>query len=180
MTTSTTSSTTPIVLLDVDGVLNAICDPLSPPDTWSDYKSGAATAGHVTWPITFSPTVVRTLQDLHETRKVEIRWLTTWAHEANGPLRDLLGFPNPFEVVGAPGYLKGRSSSWWKLPLAQKVYETTLRPLVWIDDDLSRVPEATYWVDTLNADRTLALSPQTHIGITPEDLECINDFVNTL
>ncbi len=55
----------PLVLLDVDGVLNALGDDDQPADTVSDWQQGWATADGTRWPITWSPTVVARLASWH-------------------------------------------------------------------------------------------------------------------
>ena len=49
----------PLVLLDVDGVLNA----LGPADgSWPDWRAGRATATGRSWPIRWSPSVVEAVR----------------------------------------------------------------------------------------------------------------------
>ena len=86
----------PLVLLDVDGVLNA----LGPPDgSWDDWRYGSAAALGRDWPIRFSPTVVAAVRGWTET--ADVNWLTTWGHEANTGLGDLLGLAE-LPVAGTP------------------------------------------------------------------------------
>ena len=83
----------PLVLLDVDGVLNAMPGPGRLPATWDDWEIGFATADARSWPITFAPEAISRLASLHSGHIVELQWLTTWGEEANGGLRRLLGLP---------------------------------------------------------------------------------------
>lgn len=160
--------TVPVWLLDVDGVLNAVTsDP--DPDVWPDWRVGAATAEGVRWPITFSPTVMATVARLHRSGAVEVRWLTTWAGEANGELRELLGLPE-LAVAGAPA----AAEAWWKLPLAMAV-ATEGRPLIWTDDDLRYSAAALEWLETLPA--ALGIAPRPSVGLTAEQLGRIEEFL---
>ena len=85
---------TPLVLLDVDGVLNVLGDE----SHWEVLVSGWATTEGRSFPITWSPEVVQTL-NAWIAAGVEVQWLTTWGHDANHSLRHLLGLPE-LEVAG--------------------------------------------------------------------------------
>lgn len=165
---------TPIWLLDVDGVLNAVT---SEPDlaVWPDYRSGFATARHRRWPITWSPTVVRAVREVHEARRAEVLWLTTWDDDANGDLAHLLGLP-ALPVAGRSRETKAEPhNGWWKLQVARRVHhEDPSRPLLWTDDDLSYDSEASEWIST----RGLGISPMTDRGLDPHDLTAIVTFTH--
>lgn len=151
----------PVWLLDVDGVLNAVTDDPDPA-LWPDWRRGSAVAEGRRWPITWSPTVASTVARLHESGAVEVRWLTTWAYDANDGLRELLGLPG-LAVAGAPG----GSAAWWKLPCARAVAAEG-RSLIWTDDDLAYSPEAVEWVRSMPG--CLAIAPDPRAGLTPGDL----------
>jgi hypothetical protein len=82
--------TRPLVLLDVDGVLNALPPP-GRPVPWGDWRTGYAQSSVGTFRISWSPTVVAAVRSWREL--ADVQWLTTWGHEANGSLRELLGLP---------------------------------------------------------------------------------------
>jgi hypothetical protein len=177
----------PLWLLDVDGVLNAVT---GKPDrsVWPDWRQGSATAAGTAWPIWFSPTVLAALRR-HVSAGVEVRWLTTWGHEANASLRALLELPR-FEVAGtmpvdpvgaeAGGYGSGDGRSggtWWKADVVRRVVEAEPdRALLWTDDDLAQEPSARAWVQE-HVSRSLLLAPQTHLGLTPKHLRRIAEFL---
>jgi hypothetical protein len=48
----------PILLLDVDGVLNALPEVRDDLGVWDDWQFGNATADGARWPIIWSPSVV--------------------------------------------------------------------------------------------------------------------------
>lgn len=168
------SADSPIWLLDVDGVLNAVTQA---PDhlTWPDYRSGFASARGRRWPITYSPTVTSTVVQLSETRSAEVLWLTTWEDEANGDLVDLLGLPRLPLAGQAAATGKEARYGWWKLQVARAVHELTpSRPIVWTDDDLAFDVEAREWI----RDRGLGISPATRLGLDSGHLSEIRDFVH--
>lgn len=141
----------PIWLLDVDGVLNAVCHPSRPPRTWDSWRSGTAIAAGERFVITFAPELMTGIRDLHESGMVEIRWLTTWGHDANRSLRHLLELPE-FPVAGEPAY----AEAWWKLPCAVRAAQDE-RPLIWTDDDLDYSEPARAWAAKLDA---LTIAPE--------------------
>jgi hypothetical protein len=95
----------PVVLLDVDGVLNAIA---ASPDqtTWSDWVRASASADGVQWPLLFSPSVLRAVT--RWTEVADVRWLSTWGDHANHELRRAFGLPS-LSVFASP---PDRNASW--------------------------------------------------------------------
>lgn len=180
---------TPLLLLDVDGVLNALPDSSDDLLVWPDWHSGWATADGSRWHITWSPTVVRQLRDWHESGAVELQWLTTWGHDANGELRELLGLPE-LAVAGtydepeaprtptvsgaahasvtpaAPDPLTGR---WWKYDVVQRVLRHQPgRVIMWVDDELHRPTRFRTWAEA--QERVVPVGPNPRCGLTESDL----------
>jgi hypothetical protein len=180
----------PILLLDVDGVLNALDDD---PASWDDWHHGSATAEGSRWPITWSPSVVARLRGWHEQGRLQLRWLTTWGHDANRELRGLLGLPE-LAVAGtyrdagaptgqlhagdahaevapaAPDPLTGR---WWKYDVvARLVQQDPQQRLIWVDDDLDRA-EGVFARWAADQPSVTAVAPDPRCGLTAADLEAI-------
>src|SRR3954467_10311157 len=87
----------PILLLDVDGVLNAAR--LDLPDGW---QRGTFNGFVLSW----DPTAPARLRELHESGRVEIQWLTTWTTNADRLLAEPMGLPRglktPAPAAAAP------------------------------------------------------------------------------
>src|SRR3954469_2882256 len=124
----------PILLLDVDGVLNAAR--LDLPDGW---QRGTFNGFVLSW----DPTVTARVRELHESRRVKIQWLTTWTTNADRLLAEPMGLPRGLKThacadvapAGFLGQLRA-ASGWWKLAAARQVAEAEPdRRIVWIDDD---------------------------------------------
>ncbi len=185
----------PLVLLDVDGVLNAVVR-RPDPRTWPDWQSGSAVAGGRRWPITWSPSVVTAVLSWRE--RADVRWLTTWGHDANASLRELLGLPE-LPVAGtyadavapppgqadplpaahaavtpaAPDALTGR---WWKFDVVRRlVRESPGRRVVWLDDDLAGKREVAHWMSA-HTD-ALLVAPHPGTGLVADDLAAVADFL---
>lgn len=168
----------PVWLLDIDGVLNAAT---KKPDgsVWpaEQWVHGHAEGGGNRWPILFARPVADFILETHDKGRAEIRWHTTWQHDA-GRVGKLLGLPD-FPVHDAPEF-RTLSTTWWKLPGALRVVEAEQRPLVWTDDDA-----ANSW-DLPPADRarlhdgapTLIVAPSPNTGLTPKHLRQIDDFLD--
>lgn len=181
----------PLLLLDVDGVLNALGRPVE-----DGYVLGSAVAAGRTWPICYSPEVIaHVLRWLDE--GVDVQWLTTWGEEANAGLHELLGLPQ-LPVAGtfgdgeeeswtapsvslaeitpaAPDQLTGR---WWKFDVARAAVRAQPdRPVVWVDDDLDVETDVQDWMRAHC--RCLLVVPNPGLGLTGSDLGGIDDFLRS-
>jgi len=157
-------------LLDVDGVLNFI--PYARDDaagTWTDTERFRAGNGFM---IHWSPSMLARIKAIHESGRAEVRWLTTWAEEANELLAERFGLPQ-LTVAGSP--LAREELGWWKLPDAQAVYESGVR-VVWTDDDLAFSTRAQAWLEEIGPERMLAIAPRG--GLLPEHLDLIEKWLS--
>ncbi|MFW3171347.1 HAD domain-containing protein [Geodermatophilus sp. CPCC 206100] len=165
----------PILLLDVDGVLNAPCVAL--PEGWA---RGTFNGYVLSW----DPTITGRLRAWHESERVEIHWLTTWAADADRLLAGPMGLPRGLRVhvregvapTGFLGALDG-ASGWWKLAAARAVAEAEPeRRIVWIDDDLARQAADTgEWLAA--HPHVLVVAPDLFTGLTHEQLDAIEAWL---
>jgi len=165
----------PILLLDVDGVLNAVA--LELPDGW---RRGTFNDFVLSW----DPTVTARLRELHESGRVEIQWLTTWAENADLLLAEPMGLPRGLRVhvregaasTGFSGELRG-GSGWWKLAAARELaLAEPGRRIVWIDDDLAQ--QADDVVEWLGAHpHVLVVAPDLFVGLTHEQIDEIESWL---
>lgn len=170
------------ILLDVDGVLNAVCK-RPDPDQWAAWKQ-AECMGYT---IRYAPEVGRRLGALAATEGVELRWLTTWEHDANVWIGPLFGWPNALVMdrhdLAQQGWggLIVATSTWWKYDEAKALYEADGVPFVWVDDDLGDNHDdgAAEWVRSLG-DQALGIRPATDKGLTDSDLTAVEAFVATV
>ena len=109
----------PILLLDVDGVLNAA--------RW-ELREGWERGTFHGFVLSWDPTITARLRELHESGRVEIQWLTTWTTDADRLLAEPMGLPRGLKVhdradAVPTGYSgpAGGLSGWWKLAAAQAV-----------------------------------------------------------
>lgn len=175
-----TSDDTPIWFLDVDGVINLIAHAC--PDNFSEGEACPGGADKRKYPIKWSPRIIKALNQLHDSGKVRIMWLTTWGSGANEELRELIGI-NKLEVAGEPPlYAQGGYSmwdappgGWWKLGIVMKFYEENpQRRYVWTDDQIPLEIEAIKWC---RGKPILPISPLPHVTLSVGDLDTARKFL---
>lgn len=179
----------PVVLLDADGVVNALSK--KPPTTaWSRDQwiigKAEASPGQV-YPMMIARPVVDFFNQLHRSGSAEVRWHTTWQHAAQN-IADLAGF-DKFDVAEAPEYadyanfqkqaIVDGHPTWWKLPAAQRVVQDEKRDLIWVDDDMPYewTRKAQYDPKLGGNQMVLTVDPYSMTGLTLNDLTTIKTFV---
>jgi hypothetical protein len=165
----------PIVLLDVDGVLNA--GRLDAPEGW---RRGRFNGYQLFW----DPTITARLREWHESGRVELRWLTTWSTDADRLLAEPMGLPRGLTTyaredaapTGFLGALRG-APGWWKLAAAREAAAAEPdRRIVWIDDDLAE--QAADTGEWLAANpHVLVVAPDLFAGLTHEQLDAIEAWL---
>ena len=165
----------PLLLLDVDGVLNAAS--LDLPGGW---ERGIFNGFVLSW----DPTITARLRDLHESGRVEIQWLTTWTTDADRLLAEPMGLPRGLKTharadtapTGFAGELRGRAG-WWKLAVARAVAAAEPdRRIVWIDDDLAeQAADTGKWLAA--HPHVLVVAPELRRGLTHEELDAVEAWL---
>jgi HAD domain in Swiss Army Knife RNA repair proteins len=165
----------PLLLLDVDGVLNAMRWELPP-----GWRQGMFNGYVLSW----DPTITARLRELHESGRVEIQWLTTWAGDADRLLAEPMGLPRGLRTHmrqgAAPtgfGGAFGGLSGWWKLDLARQVAEENPdRRIVWVDDDLAvQAADTGEWLAV--RPHVLVIAPELSVGLTHAQLDEIEAWL---
>lgn len=181
--------TKPVLLLDIDGVVNALSKQ-PPVDAWPEDAWLSFGAEYVTgdvFPMRVSKEVVEFINMLHRNDLAEVRWHTTWQHRAK-LVGKLAGFDN-FDIAEAPEFADYRTfqqrqiraglPTWWKLPAAQRVVRDEKRSVIWVDDDLYheylRRPDADEKLG--GGQRALLVRPNQLTGLVQKELWRILDFV---
>ena len=127
------------------------------------------------------------LVDVHARGLAEIRWHTTWQAEAVEVFAPKFGLP-VFPLAVAPefedrmGVREPLPELWWKMGAARRVLEDEGRRLVWTDDDLSdaRLVALQRSVSRgFGPGEMLALCPHRLVGLTPEHLVMLWDFLES-
>lgn len=184
-------ATRPLVLLDVDGVLNAVGGSRS--GAWADWRTGVATAEGRTYPITWSPTVVAAVRSWLDV--ADVHWLTTWGHDANTSLRALLDLPElpvagtydsgdegapdlagPSHAAVAPAAPDPLTGRWWKFDVVRRLVRADpQRRVVWVDDDLTAQDDVRDWMRRESS--CLLVAPAPGGGLTAPHLRRIEAWL---
>lgn len=146
----------PLLLLDVDGVLNPLAN--RPPPGFRlqriDGYEVALSAQHQRW-----------LSELAQS--FDLAWATTWEQSANESIGPLLGLPE----IPVVRFVGERAGDTWKLETVRRFVGD--RPLVWIDDELFL--DAYEWARTRDAP-TLLIRPSSSVGMTSAHFDQICQF----
>jgi hypothetical protein len=121
----------PLILLDVDGVLNPI---VRPGLEWQRHKAAAGSGSFNVW---LNPAHGPALLALAEQTGAELVWATTWEYDANRSIGPLIGLPELPVIEVTKGDVEPPGCCSKTPPVAEYVRN---RPFVWFDDDL-------YWED---------------------------------
>lgn len=173
----------PVILLDVDGVLNATGPypgrtTKNPRynDIWGiKMDTGLAFTNGRDWRIRWSHPLTVRIWAIHQSGLAEFRWASTWNCDiANiAKLLDLPDFPVAFDNRG----LHWRVVPGLKRRAAQHVLEVEKRRLIWIDDQ-----EAPHGWEPAHATmsaggRALLIRPNEALGLGPEHMDRIEQYV---
>lgn len=174
----------PIWLLDIDGVVNAL--ELAPARAaWPEaefVETAARSAHNIEWPLLAAIPVLDFLRRVHAEGTAEIVWHSAW-QEFSVNVAGALGLPD-WPILDCPEIdedealvatpLRSGDRPWWKLPAAQRAAAGG-RPLLWTDDDARR---KLGWLDPPAwCRRALIIAPDEEVGLTPDDLRRIGEWL---
>ncbi|GAA3078634.1 HAD domain-containing protein [Streptosporangium carneum] len=145
----TGSMTRPVLLLDVDGVLNPFAAPRCPPG-FGEYAMFVDED-----PVRLCPAHGRWITELG--RLFDVVWATSWNDDANRLLTPVLGIsPLPVLTMPQAPFRPGA-----KVPVIAAY--AAERPAVWIDD--AHTPEALDWAEN-RQEPTLLITIAPEIGLS--------------
>lgn len=163
-----------VVVVDVDGVVSAVYPRTS---AWGD----EVVAGSVFGPVMVSPTLCRRLDALATLPGVECVWLTSWDARMRAAMQPFPGstwrtVTGPEEASALP------NKGWWKLAALDTwlASQRDVEAVAWCDDHLrgGRPAAARRRLARRGLD-VLLLHPDTAVGLTPEDLQRLQDWTQS-
>jgi hypothetical protein len=164
----------PLILLDVDGVLN----PFPFTDIKRDWKFEPTFTSSIEsgqFSLNLSKEMGQALLDLN----CQIQWLTTWIrHEdfANPNIGKALDWPIQKE---AQLVIAGLTDPFWKVRTVKSILSIPGPKVIWIDDDAARfIEHFSDWSLLDPHDRLQIIVPDPQVGLTKRHIQIINDFIN--
>lgn len=161
----------PIILLDVDGVLNPCPFKAERSPGWAFEPTFRSNERSGRWPLNVSKEMAQELLSITD----DIRWLTTWCDQAHpnigGPV---FGWPE-FPVL--QDHRKFSRNFFWKPANVQDVTREPGPPVIWIDDDSAGYVEACTLESLDPHGRLLVITPECDIGLTREHFARIREWL---
>lgn len=168
--TSLDDSTTPVWLLDIDGVINV------DESGWScPLNTGSARTTHRSFTIKWCPQLIDEIRDMHIRGIVEIRWATTWIPFID-EIHALLDLPKIAPALDIDEYSPGFVVSRAKLVAATAVVHAG-RPLIWTDDNAIPYVGTSAHTFLVHMNRTLLIRPRPRMGLLPKHMRLIEQFI---
>ncbi|MFF4417024.1 HAD domain-containing protein [Streptosporangium sp. NPDC001559] len=152
----------PLLLIDVDGVLNAF---RRPGPEWVKTKG---IAGGRTFNLLLNPFHGPRLLDIAKETGCELVWATTWEHDANTQIGPQIGLPElpVIEVDRDNQLLHMGGRLMFKTPHVADWVRG--RPFVWLDDDLTAADEK-FLFQHPNVSDCLIIHVNGETGLTDDD-----------
>jgi hypothetical protein len=184
---SRTGARAPLLLMDIDGVLNAF-------GGWGWFT------GREEAPAAVDPSGLRAevaggywllLNDQHVAwlteleQSFEIIWTTMWQQQAPTVFAPVLGVGTDWPWLDFAAHTERRAEArtgagvaGYKFPAVREV--VVGRPAVWVDDDLDSVHHA--WAQKRSALGlpTLVVQPDPHVGLVESEVELVRGFARRL
>lgn len=161
----------PLILLDVDGVLNPYLGPL---------RDGYVEHRLLTYRVRLNMEHGVQLQKIAHETGAELVWASTWEHEANDYIGSRIGLPPlPVIEVCRKNDTVDRADYRWKFgPVLEYAAG---RPLLWFDDDFMHYPEYEEWF--LKERMAAGLDTYLHtvapeVGLTQKDFDKALSWAN--
>jgi hypothetical protein len=118
----------PLILIDVDGVLNPYIGPM--PAGYTEYRL-------LQYRVRLNMEHGVQLQKIAHETGAELVWATTWEHDADEYIGTRIGLP-PLPVIE----VYSKANRWKFGPVLDYAAG---RPLLWFDDDFMRFPDEEEW-----------------------------------
>lgn len=172
---SSEESSIPLVLLDFDGVFNAL-GILMEMSSWEDGRNHKADMPSGTHGFSYSPTVADFITS--NAHRAEFQWMSTWFEETPA-YGEAMGMP-VFDWIGPEGLSEEPSAPWWKFVRLVEISAIDRnRRILWIDDEIPLDPQdpIVRWLDE-HQSQVSYIRPNDLHGLQQHDLDRITAFLH--
>jgi len=171
-TASTTSARKPIILLDVDGVINMFENYAGQTGDWTDVSKGLVYSPErdCNYEVKYSKEMISCVNAWNKV--AEVKWLTTWNDRAQTHVAPVMGLDH-FECARTfklQEDLDEEEKAKTAVRIAKDVGGDTL--IIWIDDDMRRFLSGSKESPIFKRPNTLLLAPAGLL--TMADIELVN------
>lgn len=169
--------------LDFDGVLNAKKPQFDDVESFTLNTTSLRTKQAKKTTITFSPTVVKTLESFRDTYNVELVWLSTWNENL-----DVLRLPKPLRGLAGGRVLPSlldlyadtnRQWTKWKANALLADQKGDELPFAWVDDEAIKYHRSTV-EDSTKGTYNIMVEPREYWGLHRAQLNSLNEFFSSL
>jgi hypothetical protein len=158
--------------LDVDGVINA-----QMPFGWGRLQRQHVVADESTYRIRWAPRMVEALGALD----LEIVWLTSWRQWGPLSIAPAIGLGADSRVLHPNGDPDAKTpqdnSIYWKIEQLEADQSASPSRFIWVDDEINDEPMIRLRAENLGG---LAISANDLIGITPKNIEQMQEYINAI
>lgn len=169
--------------MDIDGVLNAF-NPNEAKQAWNTDTINTftlqPTGTQSRYRMNVIPEVVEKVNDLLERFPIELRWLTTWEHDANLLFAPKVGLRNDFEVCESaqvsPGFATFAGNVDLKTMFIQEAVSDPTARIIWTEDCIPIDPSIDV-EELLQNPRLCPIRPNDDIGLSPNDFIQIENWL---
>ncbi|MCU1491877.1 MAG: hypothetical protein JWM85_3282 [Acidimicrobiaceae bacterium] len=164
----------PILVLDVDGVINPYAMDGPVPGAFSDFASHESRG--------FLLRCSRQMGARLASLPAELVWATTWAESVDVDVAPWCSLPPGLRVAARPPRREPDASSNWKSVQVRDFVVAEGRPFAWVDDDALDVPgpdglSPREWAADQSLD-SLLIAPSPDRGLTPGELDRLEEWLS--
>jgi hypothetical protein len=157
----------PVILLDVDGVVNII----GTGKIWGDIQTKKVATNGEFNDVQYSPSMINSINKWNV--RAEIKWLTNWNEEAKLSLSPALGLYQ-FKMARTSAHYENKIETANRI--AKEIGDKTL--MIWIDSEIESLADTPGMKKLYARPNTLLISPDW--GLSPNEVNLVDECLEGL